>query len=101
GIRDDLVTGVQTCALPIYAEGDDGLRFRWVFDAVRQFGAAAAMAVVETAKTCKSKTIVAFGIGGDELQVETAAFRGVYERAAEQIGRASCRERGEGEMVVR
>ena len=60
-----------------------GLCFRWVFDAVRQFGAAAAMEVVQAAKTCKSKGIVAFGIGGDELQVETAAFRPVYERAAE------------------
>ena len=60
-----------------------GLRFRWVFDAVRQFGADAAMEVVETAKTCESKKIVAFGIGGDELQVATAAFRPVYERAAE------------------
>lgn len=60
-----------------------GLRFRWVFDAVRQFGAEAAMDVVEAAKTCQSKTIVAFGIGGDELQVPTAAFRPVYERATE------------------
>ena len=60
-----------------------GLRFRWVFDAVRQFGAEAAMEVVEAAKSCESKRIVAFGIGGDELQVPTVAFRGVYERAAE------------------
>src|SRR5947208_10638901 len=28
GIRDDLVTGVQTCALPIFAEGTVGSR--WV-----------------------------------------------------------------------
>lgn len=60
-----------------------GLRFRWVFDAVRQFGAQAAMAVVDAAKSCASKEIVAFGTGGDELQVPTAAFRGVYDRAAE------------------
>jgi adenosine deaminase len=60
-----------------------GLRFRWVFDAVRQFGAEMAMEVLEAAKTCKSKRIVAFGIGGDELQVPTVAFRGVYQRAAE------------------
>lgn len=60
-----------------------GLRFRWVFDAVRQFGFEAAMAVVEAAKRCGSKEIVAFGIGGDELQVPTTAFRGVYDRAAE------------------
>ena len=60
-----------------------GFRLRWVFDAVRQFGAEAAMAVVESAKACQSKTIVAFGIGGDELQVATAEFRAVYHRAAE------------------
>lgn len=60
-----------------------GLRLRWVFDAVRQFGAEAAMAVVEAARRCASKTIVAFGIGGDELSLSTAEFRPVYERAAE------------------
>jgi aminodeoxyfutalosine deaminase len=59
-----------------------GLRFRWVFDAVRQFGPEAAMAVVDAAKTCQSKAIVAFGIGGDELSVPTAEFRAVYDRAA-------------------
>lgn len=60
-----------------------GLRFRWVFDAVRQFGPEAALAVVESAKNCRSKAIVAFGIGGDELSVPTAEFRPVYDRAAE------------------
>jgi len=60
-----------------------GLRLRWIFDAVRQFGAEAGMAVVEAAKSCASNMIVAFGIGGDELQVPTAEFRAVYERAAE------------------
>src|SRR5215472_7397910 len=60
-----------------------GLRFRWVFDAVRQFGAGAAMAVVEAARSCGSNAIVAFGIGGDELQVATAEFRAAYDRAAE------------------
>ena len=62
-----------------------GLRFRWVFDAARQFGADAAMKVVESAKRCDSKTIVAFGIGGDELSVPTKEFRRVYDRAA-QLG---------------
>lgn len=59
-----------------------GLRFGWVFDAVRQFGAEAATAVVEAARNCRSKEIVAFGIGGNELQVPTAEFRNVYDRAA-------------------
>jgi adenosine deaminase len=60
-----------------------GLRINWVFDAVRQFGANAAMAVVEAAKRCNSKTIVAFGIGGDELSVPTKEFRAAYDRASE------------------
>jgi len=60
-----------------------GLRMNWIFDAVRQFGAEAALRVVEVARECRSKRIVAFGIGGDEMSVPTAEFRRVYERAAE------------------
>src|SRR6202045_126627 len=60
-----------------------GLRFRWVFDAARQFGADGAKDVVESAKRCDSKAIVAFGIGGDELSVPTKEFRPVYDRAAQ------------------
>lgn len=61
---------------------DRGLRLNWIFDAVRQFGADAAMEVVEAAIRCCSKKIVAFGIGGDELSVATRDFQPVYERAA-------------------
>jgi aminodeoxyfutalosine deaminase len=60
-----------------------GLRFRWVFDAARQFGVDAAMEVVESAKHCNSKAIVAFGIGGDELSIPTEEFRPIYDRASE------------------
>src|SRR5215467_4945620 len=60
-----------------------GLRLRWIFDAVRQFGPEAAMAVVESAEVCESKAIVAFGIGGDELSVPAAELRRVYDRASE------------------
>src|SRR5260370_34360422 len=60
-----------------------GLRFRWVIDAARQFGAVAPMEVVDSAKRCDSKAIVAFGIGGDELSVPTKEFRPMYERAAQ------------------
>jgi adenosine deaminase len=60
-----------------------GLRFNWVFDAVRQFGAEAAMEVLDSARQCASTAIVAFGLGGDELSVPTAEFRAVYEKAAE------------------
>jgi adenosine deaminase len=63
---------------------DRGLRVNWIFDAVRQFGAEAAMRVVESARHCASKSIIAFGIGGDELSVPTQDFRAVYAKATEQ-----------------
>jgi aminodeoxyfutalosine deaminase len=59
-----------------------GLRMNWVFDAVRQFGPEAAMAVVDSARRCANKSIVAFGIGGDELRIDTHAFRAAYDKAA-------------------
>jgi adenosine deaminase len=59
-----------------------GLKLFWIFDAVRQFGADAAMEVVNSARLSASKKIVAFGIGGDELSVPTAEFRRVYDAAA-------------------
>jgi aminodeoxyfutalosine deaminase len=59
-----------------------GLTLRWIFDAVRQFGAAAAMRVVESARNCASPRIVAFGIGGDELSIATKDFLPVYEAAS-------------------
>jgi aminodeoxyfutalosine deaminase len=59
-----------------------GLRMNWIFDAVRHFGAEAASRVVEAAQQCASKSIVAFGIGGDELSVPTRELRPVYDQAA-------------------
>ncbi len=58
-----------------------GLRLNWIFDAARQFGAGAAMKVVDAARNCASPSIVAFGIGGDELSVDTKEFRSVYDEA--------------------
>jgi len=59
-----------------------GLRMKWIFDAARQFGADAALEVVHAAKRSGSKSIVAFGIGGDEMSIATKEFRPVYEQAA-------------------
>jgi aminodeoxyfutalosine deaminase len=59
-----------------------GLRMRWIFDAVRQFGPEAAMRVVQAAKQCGAKSIVAFGIGGDELSIPTQQLRPVFDQAA-------------------
>jgi aminodeoxyfutalosine deaminase len=60
-----------------------GLQFKFIFDAVRQFGADAAMQVVNAAAGSqdKAQSIVAFGIGGDELAVDTKDFRAAYDKA--------------------
>ena len=60
-----------------------GLQMNWIFDAVRQFGPEAAARVLQAAQSCACSSVVAFGIGGDELSTPTSAFRPVYEGAAE------------------
>ena len=61
-----------------------GLRLKWIFDAVRQFGAEAAMVVARLALEHKSAGVVAFGIGGDELAIPASEFRAVYDHVAEE-----------------
>ena len=55
-----------------------GLTLRWVFDAVRQFCADAAMEVARWAARFRKYGVVAFGMGGDELALPAAEFRDVY-----------------------
>jgi adenosine deaminase len=69
---------IRQAAAPYEARG---LRMQWIFDAVRQFGAAAAEEVVALASQCVRENVVAFGIGGDELALPAKDFIGVYERA--------------------
>lgn len=59
-------------------------RVQWVFDAVRQFGLAAAMEVARLAARMRAAGVVAFGIGGDELSIPAKEFRAVYDYAAAQ-----------------
>jgi adenosine deaminase/aminodeoxyfutalosine deaminase len=59
-----------------------GLKLRWIFDAVRQFGVDAAAEVANLASQCVGEGVVAFGLGGDELSLLAADFRSVYEHAA-------------------
>lgn len=60
-----------------------GLRLQWIFDAVRQFGAAAAREVAKQAVELHDQGVVAFGMGGDELAVPASEFRDVYDVVAE------------------
>ena len=59
-----------------------GLRLQWIFDAVRQFGPAAACQVARCAVDLRQKGVIAFGMGGDELSRPAAEFRDVYDYAA-------------------
>jgi aminodeoxyfutalosine deaminase len=56
---------------------------QFVFDAVRQFGLAPAMEIVELAAEQQESGVVAFGLGGDELSLPLSHFRPAYKRGAE------------------
>jgi aminodeoxyfutalosine deaminase len=64
-------------------EHDFGISLLWIFDAVRQFGDAAAKQVADLAVDLKAPSIVGFGIGGDEAKGPAEMFRDVYAYAAD------------------
>ena len=70
---------IRAAALPFESRG---LRLQWIFDVIRQFGAAPAWEVVRLAAALRDEGVVAFGMGGDELSLPAAEFRPVYEFAA-------------------
>src|SRR5699024_11506012 len=82
GIRDRNVTGVQTCALPILLSELHGL--------VLELGMTP---LVETHSAAELET--ALEIGAQLVGVNARDLK-TFELDREQIGRASCRERGEG-----
>jgi len=61
-----------------------GVQLKYIFDAVRQWGAPAAMEVARIAAELRSPDIIAYGIGGDELGLPTIDLRPVYEFVAAQ-----------------
>src|SRR5579872_333786 len=61
-----------------------GVKLKYIFDAVRQWGAAPAMEVARIAAALHSPDIIAYGIGGDELGLPTIELRPVYEFVANQ-----------------
>ncbi len=64
-------------------EREFGVSLLWIFDAVRQFGPEKAEKVVDLAIRYRDRNVVAFGIGGDELQGPPELFKDVYARAAD------------------
>src|SRR5215471_3864356 len=65
-------------------ERDFGVSLLWIFDAVRQFGPAAAQEVFELAAQYRDRNVVGVGIGGDEQKAPPEQFRDAYTYAAGQ-----------------
>lgn len=61
------------------------VRVRWIFDAVRQFGADHAREVLGWARIFHDDGVVAFGIGGDEARGPAELFTEIY-REARDVG---------------
>src|SRR5207249_9516225 len=92
GIRYRNVTGVQTCALPIFNAR--------VIDTLHAIGAlfhdtAAANGHIRVVKQRHARSLT----GVEVEKVEPPNFVGAVIRAVPQIGRASCRERVETSTV--
>jgi aminodeoxyfutalosine deaminase len=64
-------------------ERDFGISLFWIFDAVRNFGPEKAEPVVDLAIRYRDRNVVAFGIGGDEMQGPAELFKDAYARAAD------------------
>jgi aminodeoxyfutalosine deaminase len=64
-------------------ERDFGISLLWIFDAIRQFGAEKAQSVLDLAIQFRDRSVIAFGIGGDERAGPPEWFAAVYVRAAE------------------
>ena len=65
-----------------YEKSAAGPKANFIFDAVRQFGAAPAMQVAGLAAELRNHGVVAFGLGGDELSLPLEDFRAAYAHAA-------------------
>jgi adenosine deaminase/aminodeoxyfutalosine deaminase len=72
-------------------EHDFGISLYWIFDAVRHFGAEAAMCVAERAVKFRERgSVVGIGIGGDERRAGPELFQDVYSYAAANGMRLTC-----------
>src|SRR5207244_10038607 len=93
GIRDDLVTGVQTCALPISLGAGRPRGPLLTGGPVRRVGAAP---VARVQRALTSFTAPASRPAGAARAAGTARAASIHDsRQERKIGRASCRERVE------
>ena len=66
------------------AQEEFGIRVKWIFDVVRQFGLEVAEAVLREAARLQDRGVVGIGIGGDEQKAAPELFRDVFENARKQ-----------------
>src|SRR5207244_9961370 len=91
GIRDDLVTGVQTCALPIWLELVPAKRQFQVFVDYAHTPDALGNVLKTLRELQPNQLIAVFGCGGNRDRQKRPLMA---EMADRQIGRASCRKEG-------
>src|SRR5699024_11348849 len=89
GIRDRNVTGVQTCALPIYKKTHTGARYSQSFvQTIIIMGVTVSVVMI----VIGNNVAVAFGLVG---AFSIIRFRSAMSDPKDKIGRASCRERAQ------
>ncbi len=71
-------------ALAKEAASHSSVKVRWIFDSVRQWGAAEAMRVAERAAALRSAGVVGFSIGGSEAEAPVEEFAQVFAWAKQQ-----------------